>query len=284
MKEKKKNIYKWIAALCIVLFLVCIVWLLNYYRDLKEAQRQMDELRESYVSSVSESAVPEAVVSETAVSDNAVSENDVEEEKIYPGLEGFNVPAVSIDFPALYEENDDIYAWIMVPGTQIDYPVLQHPGQTSYYLDHNIDDSRGYPGCIFTEFYNSKDFEDPNTVIYGHNMKNGSMFAGLHYFEDSQFFDENQFIYIFSEEHTYVYRIFAAYEFSNIHLVQGFNLDDPDVFEQYLDGIFQLDGINNNFREDIELTAKDRIITLTTCISDKPDKRYLVQGVLVAIG
>lgn len=279
MKEKKNNIYKLIAALCIILFLVCIVWLLDYYRDLKEAQRQMDELRESYVATVSED-----VVSENTIFENTVSENDIEEGKVYPGLEGFDVPAVSIDFPALYEENDDIYAWVMVPGTPIDYPVLQHPDDPAYYLEHNIDGSQGYPGCVFTEFYNSKDFEDPNTVIYGHNMKNGGIFASLHYFEDPEFFDQNQFIYIFTEEHTYVYQIFAAYEFPNIHLVLGFNLDDPDVFEQYLNGIFEMDGINNHFREAIELTAEDRILTLATCISGKPDKRYLVQGVLVAIG
>lgn len=71
--------------------------------------------------------------------------------------------------------NPDVYAWITVPGTEIEYPILQHPSDNSYYFMHNIDGSYGYPGCIYTENLNSKDFADNNTVIYGHDMKNDSM-------------------------------------------------------------------------------------------------------------
>lgn len=69
--------------------------------------------------------------------------------------------------------NPDVYAWITVPGTEI--PILQQPSDNSYYFMHNMDGSYGYPGCIYTENLNSKDFTDNNTVIYGHNMKNDSM-------------------------------------------------------------------------------------------------------------
>ena len=71
--------------------------------------------------------------------------------------------------------NSDVYAWITVPGTEIEYPILQHHSDNSYYFMHNIDGSYGYPGCIYTENLNSKDFTDNNMVIYGHNMKNDSM-------------------------------------------------------------------------------------------------------------
>ena len=71
--------------------------------------------------------------------------------------------------------NPDVYAWITVPGTEIEYPILQHPSDNSYYFMHNIDGSYGYPGCIYTENLNSKDITDNNTVIYGHNVKNDSM-------------------------------------------------------------------------------------------------------------
>ena len=94
---------------------------------------------------------------------------------------GVPIPEKEVDFADLQENtNGDIYAWIHIPDTKIDYPVLQHPTDNSYYLNHNLDGSRGYPGCIYTEDYNKKDFTDPNTVLYGHNMKNGTMFAGLH--------------------------------------------------------------------------------------------------------
>ena len=74
------------------------------------------------------------------------------------------------DFGQLHEQNQDIYAWIVVPGTQVDYPLLQSETD-NYYLDYNLDHSKGYPGCIYTNQCNRKDFSDYNTVLYGHNMK-----------------------------------------------------------------------------------------------------------------
>ena len=84
-----------------------------------------------------------------------------------------------VDWEGLREVNTDVYAWITVPGTVIDYPILQHATDNTYYLYYNIDGSYGYPGCIYTENLNSKDFTDNNTVIYGHNMKDGTMFTDL---------------------------------------------------------------------------------------------------------
>ena len=111
---------------------------------------------------------------------------------------GIEIPEKDIDFAALQEENSDVYAWIYVPGTNVDYPVLQHPEDDTYYLEHNMDGSKGLPGCIYSESVNTKDFTDPNTVLYGHNMKNGSMFASLHNFEDQQVFEENPYFYIYN--------------------------------------------------------------------------------------
>ena len=93
-----------------------------------------------------------------------------------------------IDFDALWETNKDVYAWITIPGTVIDYPILQHETDDSYYLNYTIDGVEGYPGCIYTERVNSKEFTDNNTVIYGHNMRNGTMFTDLHKFRDADFF------------------------------------------------------------------------------------------------
>lgn len=191
------------------------------------------------------------------------------------------IPDKNIDFAVLKEENEDVYAWIYVPGTQVDYPILQHPSDDSYYLNHNMDGSLGLPGCIYTELVNSKDFTDPNTVLYGHNMKNGSMFASLHNFEDRQVFEENQYIYLYTPTHNYVYRIFAAYEFSAIHLIYNFDLNNEEIFQNYLDQIFEIRDMNANIRQDLEVNSQDHIITLSTCITGQKNERYLVQGVLL---
>ena len=176
--------------------------------------------------------------------------------------------------------NADIYAWIYIPDTMIDYPVLQHPTSNSYYLDYNLDGSKGYPGCIYTENYNSKDFTDPVTVLYGHNMKNGSMFAGLHEYKDSEYFQEHSSVYIYREEDILEYKVFAAYEYSNYHILLNHNFNSKEVFKNYLNKIFTYKG---NFDTDVELTEESRILTLSTCVANKGSRRYLVQAVLSAV-
>ena len=76
-----------------------------------------------------------------------------------------------IDFDSLTAQYPDIYAWIRIPGTKVDYPIVQREGDNGYYLNHTIDGKKKTEGSIYTEDYNSKDFGDANTVIYGHNMK-----------------------------------------------------------------------------------------------------------------
>lgn len=195
---------------------------------------------------------------------------------------GIPVPDKEIDFEALQTEtNKDIYAWIYVPDSKIDYPVLRHGTDDAYYLNHNLDGSKGYPGCIYSESLNSRDFTDPNTVLYGHNMKNGTMFNGLHRFEDSQYFEEHPYIYIYTPDRLMVYGIFGAYEFGNVHLLLGYDMETEYGFGQYLEEVLETRDMNTNFREEFLPGVESRILTLSTCVSGKSEKRYLVQGVLL---
>lgn len=195
---------------------------------------------------------------------------------------GIPIPEKEVDFAGLQENtNEDIYAWLYIPGTEIDYPILQHPLDNTYYLNRNLDGSAGYPGCIYTENYNAKDFSDANTVVYGHNMKNGTMFAGLHKYEDSRFFEENPYVYVYTEAGLFVYEIFAAYESSNEHILLSYNFENEVVFQHYLDDIYNVRSMNCNLNYDMVVGADNHIITLSTCIANKPDNRYLVQGVLL---
>lgn len=188
-----------------------------------------------------------------------------------------------VDFEYLWTVNEDIIAWITVPGTNIDYPILQHPSDDSYYLNHNIDGSYGYPGCIYTEGLNSADFTDPNTVIYGHNLKAKTMFTELHKFESRDFFDENDEIIVYLPDRTLHYRIFAAHVYDDRHLLYSFDFSDEDVYEQFLQSIYDIRDINANINRDLTVTSQDRIITLSTCMPNKADaeKRLLVHAVLV---
>lgn len=307
MKNKKKfSIRPILAGICAVMFVACVAWLTVYFVNRSRAEEQLENIKDSYVQelddstgdSLQEDLQGEDADSELTTDSDVIGDADTEtgvgdvDVDVEPdgmaiaGLDGYDVPLKQIDFAALQQEkNAHIYAWITVPGTVIDYPVVQHPDLPDYYLDHNLDGSKGYPGGIYTQMYNSKDWTDQNTVIYGHNMKNGTAFAGLHKFEDNKFFEENKYVYIYTEDGKIrVYEIFAAYEYTNINLVTTYLLLGQDSYAEYLASIYSLDGMNNNFNTDITVSVEDKIITLETCITNRPDSRYLVQAVLRAEG
>lgn len=189
---------------------------------------------------------------------------------------------VPIDFESLTAEYPDIYAWIYIPGTNVNYPILQREGDNSYYLNHTYEGKRRSEGAIYTEDYNTKDFSDPNTVIYGHNMKNGSMFQTLHKYKNRQFFMEHPDLYIYQEGRILKYRIFAAYVYDSRHLMKSFDFDDELIFRIYLNSVLTKKEMSSNIDTDVSVTTEDKIITLSTC-NNNDAQRYLVQAVLLSI-
>lgn len=187
-----------------------------------------------------------------------------------------------IDFDSLTAQYPDVYAWIRIPGTKVDYPIVQREGDNGYYLNHTIDGKKKTEGSIYTEDYNSKDFEDANTVIYGHNMKNGSMFKTLHKYKDKQFLLDNSEIYIYQKDKVLKYKIFAAYIYDNRHLMLSFDFEDENIFRNYLNNVLTKRDISSNINTNVDVTADDRIITLSTC-NNNEKQRYLVQAVLLTI-
>lgn len=212
---------------------------------------------------------------ETLERENEGMEDAAEEETISRTYEG-----CPVDFEGLWKVNPDVYAWITIPGTVIDYPILQHATDNTYYLNYNIDGSYGYPGCIYTENLNTKEFTDNNTVIYGHNMKNGTMFAGLHKFEEEAFFKDHDRVLIYTPEKELGYTIFAAYVYDDRHLLYSFDFTDSSVYGTYLEDVKNMRSLNALYREGVEVTPEDKIITLVTCMGNQPEKRLLVQAVL----
>ena len=271
-KKKSGDIYK---IICIILLIILIgivaVW---GYRIIVEnrANSKYEEIQNT-VNSAAKQAETEAVIIETETEE----ETETETEEVQ---NAFDIPEKNLDWSSLYAENKDIYAWIYIPGTQVDYPVLQSASDDTYYLNHNIDGSYGKPGCIYTEKINSKDFTNYNTVLYGHNMKSGEMFGCLHDYEDKTFFDENPYVYVYTEEKTYVYEIFAAYTTTNAHILNTNDFSTQEGFADYLDNVVYNKALTGNFRNDTRVTSDNRIITLSTCTSNS-SKRWLVQAVLV---
>lgn len=190
-----------------------------------------------------------------------------------------------IDFASLRVENPDIYAWIYIPDTNVNYPVLQNPTDDSFYLKHDKDGNYSEAGAIYSQLANKTDFSDPVTVLYGHNMNSGGMFATLHYFENKDFFDSHQDMYIYTDGHILTYRVISAYQYDNRHILNSFNFTDKAVVQQYFNTVLNPDSLVKNVREGVQLSADtDKIVQLSTCTGDANHlvRRYLVTGELVS--
>ncbi|MDO4803463.1 MAG: class B sortase [Lachnospiraceae bacterium] len=278
----KKTGFKICFTICLVAFFLICTFLAYRYITRKNAERKMEEIVEEANAAPTELPSPTLVPTVPATKVPTPTETPVPTPTRDPLAErGVTIPEKNIDWEGLWSENPDIYAWIYIPGTNVDYPILQHPEEKSYYLDHNIDHSEGYPGCIYTQNVNAKDWNDPNTVIYGHSMKDGSMFHDLHKFEDNAFFDETQFMFIYTPEGNKAYEIFAAYPFSNVDLMMCFDYSTPDAVLLYFDGIWTNRDMSSHFRDSVTLYGDSKIITMSTCIGGEPNMRYLVQAVLL---
>lgn len=287
MEEKKKssfNIYKLCTILLVLILLVVLGILLRDWYVRSRAEKQYEELA-AQVNSLQDSISHNTVL--PSATDNTLGTEGTEEitestEADEESLEilGVSVPKKSLNWAEIKKVNPDIYAWIYIPGTEIDYPILQHPSDDSYYLNYNMNGTKGYPGCIYTESVNQRDFTDFDTLIYGHNMRNDSMFATLHYFENETFFKACPYVYIYTGEKALVYEIFAAYTGGNEHIWYAYDFSLDTEKQRYLDTITKTKTVDCHLR-DVEVDSQSHVITLSTCVQGKPENRYLVQAVLL---
>ncbi len=272
MKKNNSVIYLIITGVCLVIMVLAIAFILKYYKNASEKEAMYESLQASMTGLPLPSPAPSAASTAPPVATATPMPELPEDEAIFR----------TVDFAALQEDTcADIYAWISIPDTRIDYPVLQHPSDDSYYLNYNLDGSKGYPGCIYTEMENNKDFSDFNTVIYGHNMKDGSMFHDLHNYEDEIFLPDHPYVYIYTPDRVLRYRIFAAYSYDDRHLLYSFDYATLEGRSGYLSEIFNIRSMSAVLDDQVEVTSEDRLITLSTCVGNQSEKRYLVQAVLV---
>lgn len=205
----------------------------------------------------------------------AVTERDPESTEEVSDTEQGLQPPFDVDFAALQGVNPDVVGWIYIEALDgISYPVVQGEDNEEY-LHTTYENNYNFAGTIFIDYENSRDFSDCNTLVYGHNMKNGSMFGQLKKFsEDQTTYEKSKYFWIFTPEKDYRYEIISAY-------TTGVNSDTytlfkgpGDEFQEYLDTI---KGYSEIETDDTELTIKDRIVTLSTCTGNDAT-RYVVQG------
>lgn len=254
-----------ISVILIAVIVICIAVIATYMIKGKRANDVYEELQQT-----------------VQVTENIeeVAETETTEES-RPSYEGMP----EVDFETLWETNTDICAWVTVPGTQVNYPVLQNASSKephdTYYLMHTVEKASGLPGAIYIEPCNAADFTDANTVMYGHNMKNGSMFGSLHEFEDDTFFEEHQYAYIVTPEKNQVYQIFAVILYDDRHIMGTYDFSDTVNYQLFLDSLASNRSMGDIFREGVTVTTDDKIITMSTCVKGQDNKRLLVEAVLI---
>ena len=186
---------------------------------------------------------------------------------------------VSVDFEALRQLGGDVIGWICLPDTVINYPVVQGR-DNSYYLDHFPDGTSSVGGSIFADCACPSDFSGQNTILYGHNMRDGSMFALIDDYIDPAFCEAHPFFYLNTPTQNYRVDIFAGFTTDPESFVYTTAFGEESDFAAYLNTLRSL----SDFSVPTELSSSDRILTLSTCTYSDLDVRYVLFGRLAEIG
>lgn len=186
---------------------------------------------------------------------------------------------VMIDFDILHGVSENIYAWVEIPDTKLAYPVVQHPKNNSYYVRRSVNGKYDVSGCIFSENYNSRDFTDKNTVLYGHYMFDDSKFGTLLNYSDKDYFEHHRSVYVYTPDEVLEYKIFAAVPFSTRHVLRSYKGDD--AHERFIRDVLAVKDPRAVIDESVEIDPDtDKILTLSTCMKTS-SKRFLVVAVLI---
>lgn len=184
----------------------------------------------------------------------------------------------SVDFEKLLEINSDVVGWIRFDEpSEINYPVVQGRDNEEY-LKRTFEANTNKLGTLFVDVNNPGDFSGRNTFIYGHNMKNGSMFAQLLKYKDDSFYKEHPYFYIYTPDgKVRTYEIFSAGVVKDTSDSYIMDYADDAAFQTYIDYIKQ----QSAYPTSAEVTTASKIVSLSTCTNVRDDERFLVHGVMI---
>lgn len=184
-------------------------------------------------------------------------------------------PVLVVDFEGLTQMNPDFAGWIYIEGTNVSYPVVQRY-DNNYYLRRLFDGTPNTAGCLFMDEDCNGDFSDYNSIIYGHNMKNGSMFADVIKYKKQEYFDEHPEGYLLTPDKTYRVVFFSGYVCSTLDSAWDTEMSE----ETYAAWLEEITG-KSQLECDIVPEVTDKILTLSTCSYEFQNARYILHGILV---
>lgn len=218
-------------------------------------------------------------------SDNSRAENENRElEDSKSGAGGLvirdNLPddapdRISVNWPELKIVNEDIVAWIQLPAVSISYPVLQGEDNT-YYLHRSAEKEELFAGSIFMDSFNSPYFDNFNTILYGHNMRDGSMFAKLKDYNAQETLDSCPYFWIYTQNADYLYQIFSVHTAQTGGKAYIVRFKDSKEYTDWLQEISDSTSVKAN----VSVLDGDKVVTLSTCTGDA-SARQVIHGVQI---
>lgn len=252
MREKIRII------LCCIFLAIAIYAAYNIIKIQSEYKKSVDAYKK----------LDNYTIEQTTSEKSGESEEEPVKEKPYP----------DVDFAGLKSVNSDVIGWIYVPDTEINYPIV-HTSDNDYYLDHLVDRTQNPAGAIFLDTRNPSDFSDLHSIIYGHHMKNGSMFAALKGYKKQDFFDGHKTGYLITQDAAYSIDFFAGHVANVEENAWQLDFDDAADFDNWIKSLKEISA----FKSDIEPQYGDRIFTLSTCSYEFDDARFVLSGKLTKI-
>lgn len=266
--KKKRRIGDFILTLILIVAICVFCYaaynLLHIFTEYKKGTDEYNQIEQMAVTS----REPDTIEIATEAAEDLV---ELEEKLKAP---------IEVDFDALKSVNNDIIGWIYIEALDgVSYPIVQADDNDTY-LHTTYEGNYNFAGTIFVDYENSADFSDCNTLVYGHNMKNDSMFGSLDEFvKKPEIYEKSKYFWILTPEADYRYEIVSAYTTGVSSITYTLFKGPGKEFQDFLDTIRSYSAINTTVRE---LTIKDRIVTLSTCTGNSAT-RFVVQGVCMDI-
>ena len=239
MRRKKNKRYKKVILniiIYMILFFVLIysgIKILKWYKDKTNNKKMVEQIKSMVI----------------------VEKKDENEKK----------EEYTVDFNKLKEQNNETIAWIKVNNTNVEYPVVKATNN-SFYLNHSFDKSKNSAGWIFADYKNKFDNTDKNIIIYGHNMRDNSMFGSLKNILNSDWYDneENTNITLYTETEKCIYKVFSVYKIENEDYYIKTEFSNDNEFEQFIKTLKKRSIKDFN----IDVSKDDNILTLSTCANN----------------
>lgn len=253
--EKRKILY-WVCVLFCTGGILLFGWLFfQQWREYRTGELAYDKLKESILSVQKETP---------ALQSSITSQEEMEPQQELP----------QVDFEALADINPDVVGWLYCPNTVISYPVPQGENN-SYYLNHLFDDTQNSAGSLFLDS-RCQGLEGQNSIIYGHYMKNGTLFASLNEYQEQTYYEAHPELFLITPEHTLTIQLFSAYIADENDDAWQLTFSSQEEYGAWLERLLE----RSCFTSAVIPQSTDRIITLSTCNYTFPGARFVCHGVV----